>query len=941
MKKLLLIIFLLSLLFQEANSQTEKPDILRNIPLKEHFSPSDYGGGIQNWAFDQNSQGILYVANNDGLLEFDGRKWNKYNVPLSTRLRAVKVDNQDRIFVGGQGQIGYFTQAQNKLIFTSLLPHLPTNKQDIAETWKILEFNGKIYFNTESELFVFENDSIRSMKLPGYIRYAFNAGNRLFAQFYGLGLYEIVNDEFIHIKGTVINYDIIAILPNEKGYYCITREGKIYLLNDSGYTPINITVKLGTTNGALKLESGKYTIGTQSNGLYIFSPSFILEKHLTKKEGLSDRTVTSLYEDEFHNLWLALNNGIDYLELNLPFSLINEEVGIEGTGYAATKFDNQIYLGTNNGVFIQEKTRGTAFNNPLKLIPKSEGQVYNFSKVANQLILNHHQGAFKLEGTKLHKINNLGSWKFMKTPNPNLILGGNYRGISFYEKENNKWVYKHNVLNFDESARIMEFENESTLWMTHGLKGVYKLTFDNLMNVKGEIEHYGKDDGFPSNRLISVYSLNDKLVFTSEQGIYDFNPDLNSFTPNLQLNNLLGTDHISKMVSNKSTSIYYIQDKKFGNLIQKGFGTFENETNIFKHINKFISDDLSNISILDNNNILIGAKEGFIAYNPNKKRVINKNFQVLLRTIEIQSPTDSIKSYTPSSIENIEINEKHSVKFQYAAPYFDGFEDLKYSYRLLPLNKQWSTWSSQGDKEFTHLPYGHYTFEVKALNIYGMESDLSTFAFEILTPWYFTNWAKLGYLILVLISITLIPFLQRKRHKEEKSILHKKKELALKIKDEEIDKLENEKLKSEIDLKNDQLTTITMHLVKNNDFIQDVQNKISNSLNQTDSKKELQKIIKTIDKELSNNDSWDQFAYHFDQVHSDYLKKLSENNIKLSPREIKLAAFLRMNMSSKEISKMLNITTRGVELARYRLRKKLKLDRDQNLVEYLIDLDNS
>jgi DNA-binding CsgD family transcriptional regulator len=64
-------------------------------------------------------------------------------------------------------------------------------------------------------------------------------------------------------------------------------------------------------------------------------------------------------------------------------------------------------------------------------------------------------------------------------------------------------------------------------------------------------------------------------------------------------------------------------------------------------------------------------------------------------------------------------------------------------------------------------------------------------------------------------------------------------------------------------------------------------------------------------------------------------------NIKLSPREIKLAAFLRMNMSSKEIAKLLSITTRGVELARYRLRKKLKLEREQNLVEYLIDLDKA
>ena len=132
-----------------------------------------------------------------------------------------------------------------------------------------------------------------------------------------------------------------------------------------------------------------------------------------------------------------------------------------------------------------------------------------------------------------------------------------------------------------------------------------------------------------------------------------------------------------------------------------------------------------------------------------------------------------------------------------------------------------------------------------------------------------------------------------------------------------------------------------MQLVKNNEFIKGIQTEIEEALKKKNTDKKLNGIIKIIDKELSNNDSWDKFEYHFDQVHSNYLKKLLDNDIKLSPREIKLAAFLRMNMSSKEISAMLNITLRGVELARYRLRKKLKLERDQNLVEYLIELGNS
>jgi ligand-binding sensor domain-containing protein len=501
-----------------------KPDILRNTPLKEHFDSNDYKGGIQNWAFDQTSDGILYIANNEGLLEFDGREWNKYEVPLSTRLRALKVDSQDRIFVGGQGQIGYFTKTKNDLVFTSLLKYLPKNKQDIAETWKILELNGKIIFNTESELFVFENNNLKTLILQGYMRYAFNIENKVFAQFYGKGLYEFINNEFIPIKGTEIGYDIIAILPTNKGYYCLTREGEMKLLTDKGFTPIDLNVNLGTVNAALKLTSGEYVVGTQSNGIFIFNSNFTLKNHLTKKEGLSDRTVKSLYEDAFHNLWVGLNNGIDYLKINLPFSLINEEVGIEGTGYAAIRYDNEIYLGTNTGVFIQKKEKNNLDGYPFTIITGSEGQVYNFSEVENKLILNHDRGAFELKGKNLTQIQDIGSWKFMNTKIPNLVVGGDYRGISIFNKNNDNWSVVERVEKLEEqSSRIMEFENDSTLWMTHVSKGAFRIEFNSNLTIQKNIQKFGKEDGLPSNIMIDVYSLNNNLVFTTEKGIYDFN----------------------------------------------------------------------------------------------------------------------------------------------------------------------------------------------------------------------------------------------------------------------------------------------------------------------------------------------------------------------------------------------------------------------------------
>ncbi len=953
MKQIATIFLLILAVLQNCFSDSENQNMLRSIPLLNRFESTDYNGGIQSWSFDQDSSGLLYIANNEGLLEFDGNSWVRYIVPYCTKVRAVKVDSQNRIFVGGQGQIGYFIMTENGLEFTSLLTKLKPEFRNIAETWKIIEHNNGIYILTESNLLVYRDDNLVALKLPGYLRLAFEVDNRVFVQFYNMGLYELVNDDLFLVSGTEKIPDLVAILPSANGLYYFCRTGEIFENHTTtGIEKVNLPINVGTVNDVVRLQSGDYVVGTQNNGLYFFSSDLLFKQHLSKNEGISDRTVRALYEDDFHNLWVALNNGIDYLELSLPLTLINDQVGLEGTGYTACKFKDETYLGTSNGLFIQ-KSFGKDFPyRYYELISESEGQVYNFSRIGDELLLNHNRGAFVIDNTDLKRFHDIGSWKFVETSKPGLIIGGDYHGMSFFEKVNKQWSKVGGIPNLNESSRVIEFENDSVLWMTHGTKGVFRIILDDDMNVISDIELLGKNDGFPSNIKISVYSLNNNIVFTSEEGIFNFNVDTRKFSPNPFFNKWLGTGHVSAIVSNGSNTIYYIQNQKIGMLRQENFGTYVNETGLFKHVNKMINDDLPNISLIDDRNILIGAKEGFIKYDTEQQFYINDDFHVLLRRIEIQTSSDSILTYNPYFIEGKKIDKNQAINFSYAAPFFDGYKEIKYSYRLLPLEKRWSKWSSIGEKEYPYLPPGDYTFEVKALNVYGIESPISTFIFNVIKPWYASNAAFISYLILLLVTIVIIMLAQKKKYVAENSMISKSKDEALKIKSDEIsqiskdskleiDRLMNEKLRTEINLKNDQLTTITMHYMNNNEFILDVRKKIEANLEQGGSNQELKRIIKNIDDNLSNNDSWEQFAYHFDQVHGDYLKKLSKNNVRLSPREIKLAAFLRMNMSSKEISNLMNITVRGVELARHRLRKKLKLDRDQNLVEYLIDLNEA
>ena len=916
-------------------AQAEQPFKLNKIPLRSHFDQNNYNAGIQNWGFDQDKNGILYVANNGGVLEFDGENWNQLTVPLSTRIRAVKIDKSNKIFIGGQNQIGYFTKSINGFKYTSLNNKIISDNKSITEVWKILKINEEIFFNADNDLLFFEKGKLRKLNVPGYVLNSFNINDTLYTHIYNKGIYKYVNNKFRFVKNTTKIPDLTSIfrLGNKTIYF--SNSGDIFKEEqlDSPYK--KYSSKFGTLNHVVRLNNGDFAVGTQNKGLFILDQNLKIKNHYTKNSGLSNTTVKAIYEDNFNNLWLALNNGIDYLKMSLPFALINEEVGVFGTGYAAHKHNDRIYLGTSNGVFTQKNSikKNYSFN----FLDGSEGQVYNFSQINNSIFLNSHNGAHEIKNLKLNKFHDIGSWKFIKTKDPNLIIGGDYQGIRFFKKKNNQWKNIGEIPNLSESSRIIHYQNDSTLWMTHGYKGAYKIDIDSNYRLKNRIKHFGLENGFPSNILISAYNLNDKLVFTSENGIFDYDPDLMKFKSNITFDKILGKDHVSAMECDKNNTIYYIQNKELGILKEKNFGEFSKETGIFKHINKLINDDLPKITTIDEENIIIGAKEGFIHFNSTKSHNRNKNFTTIIREIEISEKNDSLKKINPSYAKGIKLNPEEIININYSSPYFDGFEDLKYSYKLTPLDKSWSQWSSNNSKGYDHLPYGNYIFEVKASNIYGEESISSKLDFTFKAPWYASKSAKICYFSLGLLAFILIPIIQSKRY----TTVAEEIEKELKIKEEEIDKLNSEKLKSELRLKNEQLTSITMQLLKNKEFIINIQDKIESTLKEGNSKLQLQRLIKTIDSEVSKNDNWDEFAYHFDQVHGNYLEYLSNNNIRLSPREIKLAAFLRMNMSSKEISKLLNITTRGVELARYRLRKKLNLKRDQNLVEFLISLDKS
>ncbi len=360
---------------------------------------------------------------------------------------------------------------------------------------------------------------------------------------------------------------------------------------------------------------------------------------------------------------------------------------------------------------------------------------------------------------------------------------------------------------------------------------------------------------------------------------------------------------------------------------------------------------------LEANQVLFAAKEGFIHFNNKLTKTVDHNFATLINSVRISSDEDSLTLNAKYSVDKIPDSanselkpnfafKNNAIQFSFSAPFIEGQNKTKYQFWLENAESNFSEWTDLMVKEYSNLKEGSYTFHVRAKNIYNEISKEAQFTFTIKPPWYRTSLAYSIYFVLGVGFLAVVFFGFETRYKKKTEILTEEKEkeinridTELKSSEEEIERLKNESLEAKIDLQNKELATSTMHLINKNSFISHVKtnlNTITKRSKNQEVKQEINKIINNIDKNIASDNDWEHFSIHFDQVHGDFIKRLKDDYPTISPQEMKLSAYLRMNLSTKEIAHLLNISVRGVEIARYRLRKKLDMERAENLQEFIL-----
>ncbi len=614
-------------------------------------------------------------------------------------------------------------------------------------------------------------------------------------------------------------------------------------------------------------------------------------------------------------------------------------------------------MGTNQGLYYSDwiipgnKRLLQSFD--FQLIPGSQGQVWELSLQDGKLLCGHNDGTFQVNGNTLTKINPLsGGWTIKKF-NTGQLIQGIYTGLVIYHKDAaGNWAFDHKIEGFTEPSRYVEQDNKGQIWVSHAYKGIYKiiLTADNKKVASQK--YYDKNSGLPDSYNVGVFNLDNRIIFSSDSGFYVYDDITDRFYKYQQLNKALKTFSSSnKVIAAIGKKYWFINHGRVALADLSVPGKLTIDSNRFSSLNGQMVQNYENISMINNQIYLISVDDGFVIVN-NKNTSRQPNFKlpdVLIRQVE--NITDKTQVITDMNSNDNEIAipyHQNNIRISYSLPYYKQAK-IKYQYYLEGYSRQWSEWSAQSQKEFTNLNQGTYHFKVRAKINDENVSGVTTFTFEVLPPWYAGKIAITFYLLmatLLYIAIRKYYLLKLKRHQHQiQEKLQREKEEFLQreaiANEQHIVTIKNEQLQADLASKSRELANSAMNIVYKNELLQKISDEIDRFKDSSGKKlsdDQLKKIHKVIEEGMSDDRDWNVFENSFNEAHENFFKKLKQGHPDLVPNDLKLCAYLRMNMNSKEMASLLNISLRGVEIRRYRLRKKLNLEHDKNLVEFLIEL---
>ncbi len=754
------------------------------------------------------------------------------------------------------------------------------------------------------------------------------------------GIYEVVGGkENPIVSGGFFRDKIVRfILPfGKEGFLAGTQSDGIFLVSEGSITPwetpANKEFRRSLINRGLITPSGNILVGTILDGITLLDRKGRVIWKVNNDNGLQNNTVLGMFTDREENIWLALDRGIACVSSGTETGIAFYPAENAGAVYSAAFFDNRVYLGTNQGLYVN---RGSFEKSQFELVPGTQGQVWDMREIDGKLVIGHNTGTFLLSNEALKQVSRVSGGFALTRGAEDSWWQCTYSNLVRYTNTPGDFLQKKVLLDFNELIRYLEFDQAGSLWASHMHRGIFRLRVDQERDSVRIVSYYGENSIFGKDDHLQVFKVENRVVFTTGEKLYTFDDLRDTLVSFDGLNRSAGRyagairivpagNHLYWFITRSHTGLLKIVDMNAELVREYPHEIFGNQ----------LIRDYENIIPMADGRAMVCLENGFAVIDPRKVPGESRIREKVPIPHAVQL-SDQNGNPFPQPLNNRVLKipyHLNSLHLRMAFPWYAG-ENISFSWHMEGLTQDWSNNGDSPMLSFERLPPGKYTLRAKVTDVWGNESQTYSIPVTVAPPWYLSLPARIFYLLLIifLLSLFRLTVVRNTKKKERRETEEKEKELIT---------LKNEKLQADISFKSRELANSAMSIIRKNELLLDLKEMLLHQKSQLGARfpeKYFIDLVRKIEDTLSSQDDWKVFDTNFEQAHEEFARNLKRQFPELTPKDMRLCAFLRMNLSSKEIAPLLGISIRGVENHRYRLRQKMRLEHDENLIEMILKL---
>jgi ligand-binding sensor domain-containing protein len=749
-------------------------------PLLRYYPPSEYKGFAQNWCVSQDDRGVMYFGNGKGILEYNGKSWRRFPTEMRSTVLCMVKGEDGRIYIGGENEIGYLAPDSGGLMqFVSLNKFISEKESKFTYVWAVHSTREGLCFVAGEKILCWNGTGMKYYYPKEGFFTSFCVNKTLYVVGNKEGLLELRGGALRLLPNTeplteasvrmVAPYGDKLFIATRKGFFTY-KEGVLLKLD----SPLEALMKEKGLYKGTMLPDGNYALGTMSGTVYIIDAQARLLETIDDSKGLQGKTVYYLFADRENELWLGQENGISRISYSLPIRILDERHGLQGIVRTLLKNDEGLFAATFQGIYHLGKDGTFSVYNKLTTAANT---VVSF-RHKSLLLSTGEIGTVEIRDGKMLQLNTDPYVLSMHPANDDssLVMAGAVDKAYLFKKDGNAWktLAVFDSLG-DEINSIAQVGH--TFWLSTTNRGLlYSLSFsDNY--TRHQLSKYDSLSGLPPG-LLEVYAHHDTLFVGSSKGALYYQPLSRKFVPDTIHWPAAGLDPPSY-----AYVLHADHNQNFWALINKGFASFKNGRMFNQPFIRVGFTDYYAILTDTDGTAWLGGTNGVAIYTPSTIKSYSTPFNALVtKVIHGRDTVFQGAYYNEQGVAVTVQNERfkfsfpfrsNAVLFEFAAPCFDDERSLTYSYKLEGFDTTWSDWVKETRKEYTNLPEGAYTFQVKAKNVYGAESSVAGYAFSILAPWYRTWWAYALYACGLALLVFLIIKLQTARLRRENEKLER------------------------------------------------------------------------------------------------------------------------------------------------------------------------